>query len=55
MRQVLSSGLWIGHAGDLRQPASLLDAGVEAIIDLAANDPIPVLWRDIRQAEQGGP
>ncbi len=46
MREILPGRLWIGNAGDGRDPESMLRAGVVAIISLAAEEPSPVLPRD---------
>lgn len=46
MRQVASLPLWIGNAGDARRPADLIAQGIEAVVDLAANEPIALLPRD---------
>jgi protein-tyrosine phosphatase len=45
MREILPSRLWIGNAGDARDPERLLEAGVEAVIDLAAEEPLALLPR----------
>jgi protein-tyrosine phosphatase len=47
MREVLSGKLWIGNAGDGRDPERLLRAGVAAVISLAAEEPSPVLPRSM--------
>ena len=39
--------LWIGNAGDVRSVAELMDARIRAVIDLAANEPIAALPREI--------
>ena len=46
MHRVEPYPLWLGHAGDLRQPALLFAAEIRAIVDLAANEPFPQLPRD---------
>ena len=45
MREILPNQLWIGNAGDARDPEGLLRVGVEAVINLAAEEPSPVLPR----------
>ncbi len=45
MREILPDKLWIGNAGDGRDPERLLRAGVVAVINLAAEEPSPVLPR----------
>jgi protein-tyrosine phosphatase len=39
MNQVLPYPLWIGHAGDGRDYARLLDHGIRAVVQLAAEEP----------------
>ena len=45
MREILPSQLWIGNAGDGRDPERLLRDGVIAVVNLAAEEPSPVLPR----------
>src|SRR4051812_8898735 len=47
MRCIEPHPLWLGHAGDLRAPQGLLGAGLRAVVDLASNEPIPALPRDL--------
>jgi hypothetical protein len=47
MRQVPGRTLWIGHVGDTRLPRSLLDVGIAAVIELAENEPLAVLPREL--------
>jgi protein-tyrosine phosphatase len=47
LRQVDGRALWLGHAGDLRDPRSVLAAGVEAVIELADSEPQATLPRDL--------
>lgn len=47
MRRIESYRLWLGHAGDLRDPALLLREGVRAVFDLAVNEPFPQLPREL--------
>src|SRR6266446_3276116 len=47
MRQVVGRGLWIGNGGDLRDPRALLCAGIEAIVELADNEPVAPLPREL--------
>jgi hypothetical protein len=47
MREILPSRLWIGNAGDGRDPERLLRAGVLAVINVAAEEPSPVLPRSV--------
>jgi hypothetical protein len=39
--------LWLGHAGDLAHVRIVLDEGICALVDLASNEPVPKLPRDI--------
>jgi protein-tyrosine phosphatase len=47
MRQVASRPLWLGHAGDLRDPRAALAAGVEAVVELADSEPPAALPREL--------
>lgn len=47
MREILPNQLWIGNAGDGRNPERLLAAGVVAVINLAAEEPSPALPRSM--------
>jgi protein-tyrosine phosphatase len=46
MHRIEPFPLWLGHSGDLRNPALLFAAEIQAIVDLAANEPFPQLPRD---------
>lgn len=47
MRQIPPYALWLGNAGDGRQLKAVLDAGVKAVVQLAAEEsPLP-LPRDL--------
>ncbi len=46
MRHVSPYSLWIGNAGDVRSVAELMNAGIRAVVDLAANEPIANLPRE---------
>jgi protein-tyrosine phosphatase len=39
MQQIIPHRLWLGHAGEGRDFRSLFDAGIRAVIDLAAEEP----------------
>lgn len=39
MRPVPGYRLWLGHVGEARDLRRVLDAGVEAVVDLAVNEP----------------
>ncbi len=43
MREVIPQQLWIGNSGDARAPTRVLDAGVAALINLAAEELPPTL------------
>ena len=47
MRQVADRQLWIGHAGDLNDPRGILNLGIQAVIELADNEPLASLPRDL--------
>src|SRR5437870_4568839 len=47
MRQIAGYQLWIGNAGDLRDPRAVLATGVEAIVELADNEQFASLPRDL--------
>src|ERR1700758_3746667 len=47
MRKVSGRALWLGNAGDLRDPRAVLAAGVAAVVELADSEPLAVLPRDL--------
>ena len=47
MRQVRGVPIWIGHAGDLRNLSAIASLGIEAVVQLAAEEPAPPLPRDL--------
>lgn len=47
MRQVPGQRLWIGTAADKRDAARLLEIGIEAIVDLAWDEPATPLPREL--------
>ena len=47
MRVIEPYLLWIGNAGDVWRVADLMDAGIRAVVDLATNEPIAALPREI--------
>jgi hypothetical protein len=47
MRQVAGRALWLGNPGDTRDPRTVLDAGIEAVVELADNEPLAVLPREL--------
>ena len=47
MRPIPGRPMWVGHAGDLRDARSVLDTGVQAVIELADGEPMALLPRDL--------
>jgi protein-tyrosine phosphatase len=47
MRTVPGYPLWIGTARDARDVRRVLDAGIEAVVDLAVEEPPAVLTREL--------
>ena len=47
MRRVGVRPLWLGHAGDARDLAGLLNLGIAAIVDLAWDEPPATVTRDV--------
>lgn len=47
MRRIANHPLWIGHAGDLRDLRAVLSAGIQAIVEVADNEQMAVLPRDL--------
>ena len=47
MHQLSPHALWIGHAGDARDLRAVLDAGIAALVDLAAEELPAPLTRDL--------
>ncbi len=47
MRQIVPHSLWIGHAGDGREPRAILDAGIQAVVQVAVEEPPLELPRDL--------
>jgi hypothetical protein len=47
MHEIVPNQLWIGNAGDGRDAARLLEAGVAAVVNLAAEEPSPALPRGL--------
>ena len=47
MRQIAGTRLWLGNAGDLRDARTVLDAGIEAVVELADSEPLATLPRDL--------
>src|ERR1022692_609021 len=47
MRQIHPHRLWLGHAGDGRDFRRVLDTGIQAMVQLAAEEPVLVSPRDL--------
>lgn len=45
MREIIPGRLWLGNAGDGRDPARLLEVGIVAVVNLAVEEPSPGLPR----------
>jgi protein-tyrosine phosphatase len=45
--QVESYRLWLGHAGDARDVAKILECGIEAVVQLAIEEPPVQLTREL--------
>src|SRR5262249_28272917 len=47
MHQVPQHQLWLGNVGDVWDPRAVLDVGITALVDLAENEPLPKIPRDL--------
>jgi protein-tyrosine phosphatase len=47
MRQVDGRRLWIGNARDLRVPAAIFEAAIEAVVEVADSEPMATLPREL--------
>lgn len=47
MHEIHPSLLWIGHALDVREPGSLFDVGIRAVVDVALEEPPAQLPRQL--------
>lgn len=47
MRPIPQTSLWLGHRGDVRDLSAVVDAGIVAIIDLADNEPVLTITREL--------
>jgi hypothetical protein len=47
MRQAPGRKLWLGHAGDLRDPRTILSVGTEAVVELADSEQLATLPREL--------
>jgi len=45
MREIIPGRLWLGNAGDGRDPARLLEAGITAVVNVAVEEPSSSLPR----------
>ena len=47
MRQIHPHRLWVGHVGDGRNFRALFDAGIEAVVQLAVDEPTVAMPREL--------
>jgi protein-tyrosine phosphatase len=47
VRRILPHALWVGHVGGIRNLRAVLEAGIVAIVDLAVNEPVPTITREL--------
>ena len=47
MRQIQPHRLWVGHAGDSRDFRALFGAGIEAVVQLAVDEPTVATPREL--------
>lgn len=47
MNRIALHSLWIGHAADGRDSAGICEREIEAVVQLAVDEPIPTLPREI--------
>jgi len=47
MTEIVPGLLWIGNAGQVRDLSAVLDAGIEALVDLAWEEPPTRMTRDL--------
>lgn len=47
MRQIAERKLWIGNAGDLRDPTKIMTVGISAVVELADSEPLANLPREL--------
>ena len=47
MHQIPATSLWLGNASDLRNVPTMLRLGITAIVDLAIEEPVPVIPRTV--------
>ena len=47
MRQIAGRTLWLGNPGDTHDAKTIIDAGIEAVVELADNEPLAILPREL--------
>lgn len=47
MRKLPDYPLWLGSAVDMHDLRTVLSEGIEAVVDLAMNEPVPLVTRDL--------
>jgi protein-tyrosine phosphatase len=47
VRKIAGFPLWLGHAGDVRDLAKLMEAGISAVVCVVANEPPLALSREL--------
>ncbi len=47
MRRIDGYSLWLGHVGDIQDLSSVLNNDISVVVDLAINEPIPQLTREL--------
>lgn len=47
MRKIKNANLWIGHTGDLKDPALFESEGIEALVHIALEELLPQLSREL--------
>ncbi len=47
VREIPHHSLWVGNAGDLQNPATVLSSGIEAVVELADSEPFAELPRGL--------
>jgi hypothetical protein len=47
MRRIPGSSLWLGHVGDVHDVEGILSAGICAVVDLALDEPLAPVTREL--------
>ena len=47
MYEIHPNLLWLGHALDIREPRALFDVGIAAVVDVAIEEPLAALPREL--------